>query len=174
MEYFHHCVCVPPGAYHPQKRGWTDRGQDTLQKGSTVNSNITHSSVGYMKNKQSGVSQDSWKGEQNNNTAQRLNRKHIKNSEDNKAHRKCRQHLEGDGYSLKRGKWQAGTLVNALKMVKIRSMHTGQYAGSAPSDHSQRQALVEPLSLLSGVARNVNEFLYKTTQEFRNWHPTPQ
>ena len=27
-----------------------------------------------------------------------------KHTEDNKAHRKCRQHLEGDGYSLKRGK----------------------------------------------------------------------
>jgi len=33
-------------------------------------------------------------------------------------------------------------------MAKIRSnLHTGQYAGGVPSDHGQRQALVEPLSL---------------------------
>jgi len=43
-------------------------------------------------------------------------------------------------------------------------VHTGQYAGSVPSDHGQRQALVEPL-LLPGVTRNVNEFLCKTAQE---------
>ena len=79
---------------------------------------------------QNGVSQKGWKGEQNN-TAQRLYRKHIKkHAEDNKAHRKHR-HSEGDGYSLKRGKWRAGTLVNALKMAKIRpNLHTGQYASS--------------------------------------------
>ena len=35
---------------------------------------------------------------------------------------------------------------------------------TVPSDHGQRQTLVEPLSLL-GVARNVNKFLCKTTQE---------
>jgi len=65
-----------------------------------------------MKNKQNEVSQDGWKGEQNN-TAQRLYRRHKKHTEDNKAHRKHR-HFGGDGYSLKGGKWQAGTLVNAL------------------------------------------------------------
>jgi len=43
-------------------------------------------------------------------------------------------------------------------------LHTGQYAGSVPSDHSQRQVLVEPL-LLPGVTRNVNKFLCKTAQE---------
>jgi len=43
-------------------------------------------------------------------------------------------------------------------------MHTGQYAGDVPSDHGQRQALVEPLSL-PGVAQNVDEFLCKTAQE---------
>jgi len=54
-----------------------------------------------------------------------------KHAEDNKAHRK-RKHSEGDGYSLKRGKWRAGTLVNALKMAKIGSnLHTGQYPGGA-------------------------------------------
>jgi len=36
MEY-HHCVCVPPAIQHP-KWGWTDRGNDRLQKGLTVNS----------------------------------------------------------------------------------------------------------------------------------------
>ena len=116
-----------------------------------------------MKNKQNEVSQDCWKGEQNN-TAQRLYRKHKKHTEDSKAHRKHR-HSEGDGYTLKRGNWRAGTLVNALRVVKIRSnSHTGQYAGGVPSDHGQRQALVEPLSL-PGVAWNVNEFLCKTAQE---------
>jgi len=50
-------------------------------------------------------------------------------------------------------------------MAKIRSnLDTGQYAGSVPSDHGQRQALVEPL-LLSGVTRNVNKFLCKTTPD---------
>jgi len=52
---------------------------------------------------------------------------------------------------LKKGKRWAGTLVNALRVAKIRSnLHTGQYAGSVPPDHGQRQALVEPL-LLPGV-----------------------
>jgi len=36
-------------------------------------------------------------------------------------------------------------------MAKIRSnLHTGQSAGSVPSEHSQGQALVEPLSLPGG------------------------
>jgi len=39
-----------------------------------------------MKNKQNEVSQDGWKGEQNN-TAQRHYRKHKKHTEGNKAHR---------------------------------------------------------------------------------------
>ena len=48
---------------------------------------------------------------------------------------------------MKKGKCQAGTLVNELSVAKIRSnLHTGQYAGDVPSDHGQRQALVEPLS----------------------------
>ena len=87
-----------------------------------------------------------------------------KHTEDNEAHRKHR-HSEGDGYSLKRGKWWAGTLVNALRVANIRSnLHTGQYASGVPSDHGQRQALVEPLSL-PGVAWNVNKFLCETAQE---------
>jgi len=116
-----------------------------------------------MKNKQNEVSQDGWKGEQNN-AAQRLYRKDKKHTEDNEAHRKHR-HSEGDGYTLKRGKWRAGTLFNALRVAKFRSsLHTGQYAGGVPSDHGQRQALVEPLSL-PGVAWHVNEFLCETPQE---------
>ena len=115
-----------------------------------------------MKNKQNEVSQDGWKGEQNS-TAQRLSRKHKKHTEDNKAHIKHR-HSEGDGYTLKRSKWRVGTLVNAMRVAKIRSnLHIGQYAGGVPSDHGQRQALVEPLSL-PGVAWNVNEFLCETAQ----------
>ena len=91
-----------------------------------------------------------------------------KHTEDNKAHRKHR-HSEGGGYSLKRGKWQAGTLVNALRVAKIRSnLHTGQYASSVPSDHGQRQALVESLSL-PGVTWNVNKFLCETAQEGGQW-----
>ena len=43
-------------------------------------------------------------------------------------------------------------------------MHTGQYAGGIPSDHGQRQALVEPLSL-PGVAWHSNEFLCRQAQE---------
>jgi len=57
----------------------------------------------YMKNKQNKDSQDSLKGEQNN-TAQRPYRKHLKKyTEDNKAHRK-HKHSEGNSYSLKVGK----------------------------------------------------------------------
>jgi len=63
-----------------------------------------------------------------------------KHTKDNKAHRKHR-HSEGNGYSLKRGKWQAGTLVNALRVAKIRSkLHTGQYASSVPSDRPETDA----------------------------------
>ena len=116
-----------------------------------------------MKNKQNEISQDGWKGEQNN-TAQRLYRKHKKHTEDNKSHRKHR-HSKGDGYTLKGSKWRSGILVNALRVAKIRSkLHTDQYAGGVPSDHGQRKALMEPLLLL-GVALNVNEFLCETAQE---------
>ena len=52
-----------------------------------------------------------------------------------------------------------------MRVAKIRSnLHTGQYAGGVPSDHGQRQALVEPLSL-PRVAWNVNKFLSKTARE---------
>jgi len=81
-----------------------------------------------------------------------------KHTEDNEAHRKYR-HSEGDGYSLKRGKCRAGKLLNALRVAKIRSnLHTGQYAiaSGVPSDHGQRQALVEPLSL-TGVALSLHK-----------------
>jgi len=38
------------------------------------------------------------------------------------------------------------TLVSMLVTTKIRlNLHTGQYASSVTSDHSQGQALVEPL-----------------------------
>ena len=94
----------------------------------------------------------------------RVYRKHKKNTKDNKAHRKHR-HSKGDGYSVKRGMWRAGTLVSALRVAKIRSnLHTGQYASGVPSDHGQRQALVEPLSL-PGVTWNHNKFLFETAQE---------
>ena len=53
MEY-RHCVCVPPGTHHP-KCGWTDRGKDITKR---FNSKQRHSSVRYMKNKQSEFSQD--------------------------------------------------------------------------------------------------------------------
>jgi len=69
------------------------------------NSKQRDSSVRYMKNKQSEVSQDGWRREQNN-AAQGIYRKHKNHAEDNKAHRKHR-HSEGDGYSLRRGKWPA-------------------------------------------------------------------
>jgi len=47
----------------------------------------------------------------------------------------------------------------------VRSnLHTGQYSGSVSPDHSQGQALVEPLAL-PDVARHINKFLCKTTQK---------
>jgi len=67
-------------------------------------------------------------------------------------------------------KRQAATLVSALitkttatkkRTDSIRSnLHTGQYAGSVSSDHSQGQALVEPL-VLPAVTRHTNKFLCK-------------
>jgi len=60
-------------------------------------------------------------------------------------------------------------VVNTLKAArkrtgKIRSkLHTGQYAGNISPGHSQGQTLVEPL-VLPGVARLINKFLRKTTQ----------
>ena len=117
-----------------------------------------------MKNEQNEVSQDGWKGSKT--ILHKGYTESVKNilKTINKAHRKHR-HSEGDGYSLKRGKWWAGTLVNALRVAKIRSnLHIGQYAGGVPSDHGQRQVLVKPL-LLPGVAWNVKEFLCKTAHE---------
>jgi len=47
---------------------------------------------------------------------------------------------------------------------KIRSnLHTGQYPGTVTSDHSQGQALVEPLSLPE-VTRHINKFLCEAAQ----------
>jgi len=98
-----------------------------------------------MKNKQNEVSQDGWKGEQNN-TAQRLYRKHKKHTEHNKAHRK--QTFGRRWLYIEERQVTGGELVNALMVAKIRSnLHTDQYAGGVPSEHGQRQALVEPLSL---------------------------
>ena len=58
-----------------------------------------------------------------------------------------------------------GRNTDALRVAKVKSsLHTSQYAGGVPSDHGQRQALVEPLSL-RGVAWNGNEFLCETAQE---------
>jgi len=60
-----------------------------------------------------------------------------------------------------RSKWQAAMLVSTLKPTKKRrdnvrsNLHSGQYAASVSSDHSQGQALVEPLAL-PGVARHIN------------------
>jgi len=74
MEY-RHCVCVPPAHIAPQL-GF-DR-QRQRQIATRFNSKQWHSSViRYMKNKQSEVSQDGWRGEQNN-TAQGGYRKHEK------------------------------------------------------------------------------------------------
>jgi len=49
----------------------------------------------------------------------------------------------------------------------ILNLHAGQYAGSvgASSDHSQGQALVEPLVLPAGVTRNINKFLCEAIQK---------
>jgi len=61
-------------------------------------------------------------------------------------------------------------LANTLKAIKIRTdnirsnLHTGQYAGSVSSDHSQGQVLVEPLALPE-VAKHINKFLCEATQK---------
>ena len=158
MEYCHG-VCVFDQAHNTPKLSWADRGKDRLQKGVAVNSNTLV--LGTWKINKMRLVRMAEKGSKT--ILQRDFTESIKNIEDNKAHRKHR-HSEGDGYTLRRGKWRAGTLVNALRVAKIRSnLHTGQYASGVPSDHGQRQALVEPLSL-PGVAWNVNEFLCKTAQ----------
>ena len=146
-------VCVFDQAHNTPKLSWADRGKDRLQKGVAVNSNTLV--LGTWKINKMRLVRMAEKGSKT--ILQRDFTESIKNIEDNKAHRKHR-HSEGDGYTLRRGKWRAGTLVNALRVAKIRSnLHTGQYVGGVPSDHGQRQALVEPLSL-PGVAWNVTSF----------------
>ena len=60
-----------------------------------------------------------------------------------------------------------GTVIlgSTLGTTKIKSnLNTGQYTGSVPSDHSQGQAMVEPL-LLPGITRYINKFFWKATQK---------
>jgi len=86
------------------------------------------------------------------------NRKH---SEGNKTYRKYKQ-LENSSYSLKKGKWRAATLINILRMAKIRSvLHTAQCASNVPSDHSQGQALMELLSITCRITWHIKKFLCK-------------
>jgi len=161
-------VCVFDQAHSTPKWGWADRGKDGLQKGFTVNSGSDTVVLSTWKINKLRLVRMAEKGEQNN-TAQRLYRKHKKKN--NNILKTIKFTESADirkamvmAYALKRGKWRAGTLVNALRVAEVRSnLHTGQYAGGVPSDHGQRQALVEPLSL-PGVAWNVNEFLCKTAQ----------
>ena len=65
-----------------------------------------------------------------------------------------RRHSEGDGCSLKRGKWRAVTLVNALKMAKIRSnLHTGTQVNSAVSCFSRQSAQIRTSAKRKRVTR---------------------
>jgi len=68
-----------------------------------------------------------------------------------KAHNTQKTKLTGNAnswkaisYSLKKGKWWAATLVNTLRMAKMRS---NLYTGQISFDHSQGQVLVELLLL---------------------------
>jgi len=55
----------------------------------------------------------------------------------------------------------AGQYIKCNEKNSIRSnLRTGQYAGSISSDHSQEQALVEPLG-----SPDINKFLCKATQK---------
>jgi len=73
------------------------------------------------------------------------------------------EHLEGNSMH-----WRlVGTVIlgSTLGTTKIKSnLNTGQYTGSVPSDHSQGQAMVEPL-LLPGITRYINKFFWKATQK---------
>ena len=110
------------------------------------------------------------KGAKQHCTDYRLCIQHKKHTEDNKAHRK-HSHSEGDGHSLKRGKWRAGTLVNGLKVAKIRSnLHTGQseYAGDCslwPWPETLDRCCWSHCRSLGLPEINVNNFLCKTVQE---------
>ena len=152
-------MCVFDQAHSTLKWDWADRGKDRLQNRFTVNSNTVV--LGTWKiNKMRSVRM----AEKGSKTI--LPRgftdsiksilKTIKLTENTDIRKAMAIHW--------RDKWPAGTLVSALRVAKIRSnLHTGQYAGEVPSDHGQRQALVEPLSLRR-VAWNVNEFLCKKAQ----------
>ena len=126
-----------------------------------------------MKNKQNEVSQDGWKGEQNN-TAQRLCRKHKKKKilktiklTENTDIRKAvaihwREASDGQEHWLMHWGW--------LKSDQACTHNIGQYLCWRCSlwpwpEKEWRQALVEPLLSLPGVAWNVNEFLCETAQE---------
>jgi len=78
---------------------------------------------------------------------------------------------EGNSYTLIQGQvvgkalMVVSTLIKAARKRtgKIRSnFHTGQYAGSISTGHSQGQTLVEPL-VIPEVARHIKKFLRKTT-----------
>jgi len=60
----------------------------------------------------------------------------VEHAEDNKAYRKCK-YLESNSHSLKGSKWWAATLVNMVRMAKIRSsLHTGQLCLAIPRSES--------------------------------------
>ena len=85
-------------------------------------------------------SQDSLKGEQ----------------QDNKTYRK-HKHLESNSYSLKKGKWRAAAVINTLGITKIRSnLLTDQYAGSVSQ-------------VLPGVAWHINQVFYKAAKKEGKW-----
>jgi len=76
-----------------------------------------------------------------------------------------RKHSEGNSFALKQRQVGVVMLGNALGTTKIKSnLHIGQYAGSLPSDHSQEQALGQPLSL-PGITKHINKFLCEAARE---------
>jgi len=84
-----------------------------------------------------------------------------RHTEGSKAHRKPR-HSEGDGYSLKIGKWRAGTPVNALKVAKIKSSCTQANMLAVFLLTTARDGRWWTHCWSLGFAWNVNEFLCKT------------
>jgi len=82
--------------------------------------------LGYLKNKISLVNESGVFSCRNDNISFIMKQycrgglaESTKHASDNKAYRKLK-YSEGNSYSLKRGKWRAATLVNTLKMAKIR------------------------------------------------------
>ena len=63
------------------------------------------------------------------------------------------------------------TIKVTIKQARSNDIAAGQCAGEVPSEHSQGQALVEPLDLIPGVTRHLNTFFAKPLKKWAVYLP---